>query len=262
MRTPESVVAVHSISSAVRSLLRRSGRDITPFPMPSWFQQRDHLLPMLKALRINCVLDVGGHTGEFARFMRSIGYAGEIISFEPVPENFTELARLAESDAAWTVMQLALGRENGEAEINVTDSTDFSSMLEPNQFCEQQFRGQAVIRRRERVTVRTLDSILDSTGRGRQDDLRIFLKMDTQGRDLDVVEGSLKSLGRVLVLQTELSFQQLYRDMPVYTQVLSRLKELSFRPTGFFPVTRDHDMRLIEMDCVLVADRASMRLPV
>jgi FkbM family methyltransferase len=254
-----SVVNVQKLSSAVRGLVRRSGHDITPFPIPAWFQQREHLLPMLKALRINCVLDVGAHTGEFAQFMRSIGYQGEILSFEPVSENFQVVSALAERDCRWTVHQVALGSEEGECEINVLKATELCSFLTPNEYCAEHFGTEAAVRKRERVRVRTLASVLDGY-RDKLSQWRIFLKVDTQGRDLDVIEGGRKHLSTVQMIQTELSLRPIYRGMPGYTEVLTRLKELGFQPTGFFPITHDKDLRLIEMDCVLVADDARMEL--
>jgi len=229
--------------------------------MPAWYQQRDQLLPLLKKFSINCVLDVGAHTGEFARFMRSIGYTGKILSFEPVSQSYSRVSAMAAGDDAWTVHQVALGREDGEAEINVTDSTEFCSMLAPNQFCYQQFGDKAAVRRKERVPVRALDALLRRNYQDQYRQWRIFLKIDTQGRDLDVIEGGLQSLPQVQMLQTELSFQQIYHGMPAYADVLTRLQELRFRPAAFFPITRDADSRIIEMDCLLIADHASEKIP-
>ena len=44
---------------------------------------------------INLVLDVGANTGQFGHVARNRGYAGRIISFEPVKEAFTALENAA-----------------------------------------------------------------------------------------------------------------------------------------------------------------------
>ena len=48
---------------------------------PNWLVYQDHLTRVLSTLKINCVLDVGSHHGDFAKWLRKIGYMGLIISF-------------------------------------------------------------------------------------------------------------------------------------------------------------------------------------
>ena len=62
---------------------------------------------------INLVLDVGANTGQFGRSLRNRGYAGRIISFEPVKEAFTALENAARGDDLWTTSNLALARRAG-----------------------------------------------------------------------------------------------------------------------------------------------------
>src|SRR5882672_4717902 len=68
-----------------------------------------HLAAIFDRLKIDCVLDVGAHVGQYGRFLRNIGYTGHIVSFEPVRANFARLERRSERDAKWTIHRLALG---------------------------------------------------------------------------------------------------------------------------------------------------------
>jgi hypothetical protein len=85
------------LKSAIRTALRSLGHDLMPFPVTDWFEQKvtigRHLPKLFSHLEINCVLDVGAHHGEFGSFLRDIGYSGNIISFEPVQENYLQLVR-------------------------------------------------------------------------------------------------------------------------------------------------------------------------
>ena len=50
---------------------------------------------MLGELRVDCVLDVGANVGQFGDMLRTIGYMGTIVSFEPVDATFRTLAEHA-----------------------------------------------------------------------------------------------------------------------------------------------------------------------
>ena len=89
-------------------------------------------------------------------------------------------------------------------------------------------------------------------------DARLYLKMDTQGYDLAVVEGAGATLGRVLALQTEVALQPLYQDMrTTLCNTVPELRKRGFEVTGLFPVTRDKKdgLQIIELDCVMIRSR-------
>ena len=50
-----------------------------------------HLKQFLDLKSVNCVLDVGAFGGGFASVLRSSGFEGTIISFEPVPSSYVLL---------------------------------------------------------------------------------------------------------------------------------------------------------------------------
>jgi hypothetical protein len=88
----------------------------------------------LHSTRTTHVLDVGANEGQFATLLRSLGFDGRIVSFEPVAESFRILERHASGDSRWTVHNFALGDEEGEMPINILPRSDFNSFLQPNRF--------------------------------------------------------------------------------------------------------------------------------
>lgn len=207
------------------------------------------LRAVIERAGVNCVLDVGAHRGGYGALLRQTGYAGEIVSFEPVGASFAALqARL---DGAWRAHHLALGREAGSAEINVAHEANFTSFLEPNAFSVDRFGGSAVART-ETVKVQRLDAVFGEVTAHVAGAPRVLLKTDTQGWDLEVIEGAMGVLDRVVALQCELSVRPIYEGSTSWLDVLARLGELGFRPAQLTSVGRDDALGLLELDCLLV----------
>src|SRR5205085_2278460 len=109
-------------------------------------------------------------------------YAGRIWSFEPVSYVYETLAQVAAKDPMWSVSKLALGSAPGEAPINVSHNHTLSSFLPPSGiFSSYDVQGPTV---QESVRIDTLDRVL-----GNDAAKSIFLKLDVQGFEREVLEG-------------------------------------------------------------------------
>jgi FkbM family methyltransferase len=237
--------------SGARRWLQGWGYDIGVYPPDDATALRSHLTTLFSNLNINCVLDVGANKGQFARMIRRTGFDGRIISFEPVSQNFALLTEQMAGDSNWQGHQLALGASDGEAEINVTQKSVFSSFFQPNQYSLGRFGEESAIAHQETVQVRTLGGLFDSLVKEIEQP-RVFLKMDTQGFDLDVLRGASSVLNRVCALQTELSMIPIYDGAPSYLEALAFLEASKYQFTGFYAVNRDQRLRVAEFDCVCV----------
>ena len=235
--------------AAIRNAVREFGYDIINYGRQDSLYA--HLRELLRASAINCVLDVGAHVGDFGKMLREVGYAGRIISFEPVQDSFDRLKLAAAADHEWRTERMALGREEVAKQINVSEASNFSSFRSPNQYATRQFGAMPTVRRVETVVVRRLDSVLAELLAGIREP-RVFLKIDTQGYDLEVLEGAGASLDGICALQTEIAVKPIYEGVGPMQQTLARLGELGFEITGLYPVSRDAQLRVIEFDCVMV----------
>lgn len=220
-------------------------------PLDAWFLQRVQLKSTLQRLAVDLVLDVGANTGKFGRQLRTV-YSGDLISFEPVASVFRKLEDASSGDPRWKARQFALGRTESHQTINVSGATNFSSLLKTNAFCSEQFGMRAVGSREETVHVRRLDDALaddvhDLQGR------RLFLKMDTQGYDLEVFAGAGRALDQVVALQSEVSMVPIYDGMPHWTESIAEYERAGFSVAGMIPVSWD-SRRVIEYDCLLTRE--------
>ncbi|MGE5624864.1 MAG: FkbM family methyltransferase [Bacillota bacterium] len=210
-----------------------------------------HLKRLLALLEIDCLLDVGANDGQYAAMLRKIGYRGRIVSFEPVAKTYAALAEHAAKDPDWQVFHCALAAKAGRQKIRVTRSTVFASFLGPSDYSKKKYPNDMPVERMEEVRLRTLDEVLPKATEGLKAP-KLFLKMDTQGYDLQVFAGAKKSLPKILALQTEISIQAIYKGMPDYLKSLGIYTKAGFVISGLYPVSRDRDtLALIELDCVM-----------
>jgi len=211
-----------------------------------------HTINLINQYDIDLVLDVGANTGQFAKKLRIDGYIGDIHSFEPVTATFQYLLDASKGDSKWHVHKKALSFEEGELEINISESSDLSSFLGANVFGKDRFT-QIKNFESEVVDVSTVDAFLENEipSYGSRN---IFLKMDTQGFDLQVFAGASKTINCIRCLLTELSFIPIYDGMPHYLKSLKRYEDSGFAVSSFFPISRKSkkDFTVVEMDCTMI----------
>jgi len=224
--------------------------------IPEWRLEQwplaTHLQTLFGLYRIDVVLDVGANRGQYVRFLRNeVGYDGHVVSFEPLPEHAEHLLRESASDPRWHVHNCALGRSTGRLTLNVMKVDQLSSFLTPAYDQVPGFSEMNAVASTVEVDVRTLDVMWNeiSSLHGVH---RPYLKIDTQGFDLEVVAGASTIHERICALQSELSVRALYAEAPNYIGALAELQSLGFEMSGFFPVARDPASRVIEFDAVMV----------
>jgi FkbM family methyltransferase len=175
---------------------------------------------ILLSNKINLVLDVGGNTGQYGHLLRRSGYQGRLVSFEPESEAFRHLENAASRDARWDCLCVALGRANGSARLRIGDSSVTSSLL-PLEPHLADLAGWSRIGE-ETVTVSTIDSLSDALMSAGE---HVFLKVDTEGFELQVLEGATATLPRIRGVEVELHLVPHFRGQPDYREVIGYLEE-------------------------------------
>jgi FkbM family methyltransferase len=238
----------------IHRLVRGLGFDLIRYPGGTGYGVG--FAQLIDRLGADVVIDVGAHVGEFASVLRERGYAGRMVSFEPVSDSFDRLQRRARLDPLWETHSLALGEQREQKAINVTVSSDLASFLPVSERGRRHF-GALIERAKnqELVDVVRLDEVFDDLI---GDVKRAVMKVDTQGWDMAVLRGATGVLDRIVGLQVEMAVNPYYDRAPSYLDVLQWLRAFGFEPTGFFPVTWDEGV-LAEIDCTL--QRVSTRSP-
>jgi len=212
----------------------------------------EHLKRLFAMYKIDCVVDVGANVGQYAALLRErVGYEGLILSFEPVVAIFNELSRKSAADVQWRVFNIALGAARGTATINVTKAPSRNSLLQPRTDVVSKFWSEDAVHHTEEIRIETVDDILTAEGID-PGSSQIYLKMDTQGYDLDVLRGATRTIAKIAALQTEASVRPIYHGMPTYEEMLRFTGAAGFEMSGLFTVSLDEFLRIVEFDCVMV----------
>ena len=200
--------------------------------------------------KIDLLFDVGANVGQYALLSRAEGYAGRIISFEPLSTAHSVLKQTAKPDSLWIIHEkCAIGAQNGEVEINIAENSYSSSIL-PMLRAHSDAAPQSVYVGKDSTKIITLDSIFCDYRTAKE---RAFLKIDTQGFERAVLEGAKNSLGDIHAVQLELSLVALYEGQELYDYFFSYLKKAGFEIWSFVPgFTDSRTGQSLQFDAVFV----------
>ncbi len=228
------------LKEPARQVIEAVGYDIVPLHRHDTARLRN----LLQRHQIAMVVDVGANQGQYARRMRVLGFRGRILSIEPGADAFSLLSRHAATDPLWAVERLAIGAESGVAQLHVAANSVSSSLLGIRQ-THLDAAPDAAPRTAEPVVVKRLDDVVDAG------QTRLWLKIDTQGFELQVLRGARQTLAHTQVLQAELSLASLYEGQANFLEVLQHLEDAGFSVVDLVPGFRDQDTgRLLQCDVI------------
>lgn len=233
-----------SINTILKHWARRTGFDIIRFNPDSHPLARRKKL--LESYKIDLVLDVGANTGQFALEMRQeLRYAGRIVSFEPLSSAFRGLKENIDQDASWRAFNYALGDHSGQYEINIAGNSYSSSLLDMLPSHEMSAPDSKYVGK-ETIEVHTLDSIFDSISIGANN---IYLKIDTQGFEGQVIKGAINSLPRIGTIQLEISLIPLYEGGVSFEEIYRKLTDYGYVLVSIEPGFSDQSTgQLLQID--------------
>ena len=218
---------------SIRSLVRRLGYDVIRYNARSSPVARRTQL--FRHHAIDLVVDVGASSGGYRDELRSMGYAGHIVSFEPATEPYRILEERAKKDPHWETVQAALGRAPGKATLHLSQNRESSSFFQISPRHTRAYPGATYVGSEE-VTIKRLDDVYEDF---RGDASSTFLKIDTQGYEMEVLRGAEASLPHIAGVQVELSLVPLYEAEPSFLNLVEYLQEAGFTLMSVQPVIED-----------------------
>ncbi len=197
------------------------------------------------------VVDVGAHSGTWTRMALPLFPTARFVMVEAQPEHEPALQAVQALAAARITYAIGLLGRESKAAVEFRLAGTGSSLYPENTSFPQ---------RRTTLAMTTLDGVLelDRGVRG------IFLKLDVQGAELDVLAGAAAALQRTEAILLEASLVEYNLGAPRIADVIARLRELEFllfdiwdlRRIG--PVLAQTDLVFVRRGSVLETQAASI----
>lgn len=234
----------------IKSVLRSVGYDFIRFVPESSDGAKQHAV--LRHLQTDLVLDVGANEGQYGQLLRSFGYRGRILSFEPLTSAYGKLLSTAAGDAAWAVHpRTAIGDHDGSITIHIAGNNVSSSVL-PMLDRHLQAAAESRYIGSEVVPLACLNTVLPAA---RGDARSIFLKIDTQGYEAAVLRGADQVLHLCRGVQLEMSLLPLYDGQELWTYFLAEFERRGFALWTILPgFVEETTGRTMQIDAIFVKD--------
>lgn len=177
------------------------------------------------------IFDVGANTGQTVAWLRDFLPDATIYSFEPVASTFKELKRNVSQDKKVLAAQLAFGDREEKKMIRVFEQHSALNSL------KAELMNQSVHAKEEEITVTTIDSYCKTHTISKID----FLKIDTEGYELKVLEGASKMLleKRVSLIYCEVGFQQNNKRNTPLASLIEWLEPYDYYFFGLYQLVSD-----------------------
>jgi len=227
--------------------LRRRGFELSKLNEAPHFAT---LIQILGSYELSTVVDIGANEGQFGRGIREAGFAGQIVSLEPLGDPFRRLSTEASNDPAWSALNVALATKSGEHVMTVASNLGMSSsFLEMTDLHKVHAPGSVDD---GTEVVRTIDwtELADALPDG-----PIFLKLDLQGYEGQVLRdpASLAVIDRAGGVLIELSCAELYKGAWTPGECISFMESQGFEIYSLSPEWFDRNtLRLLQFNAVFV----------
>lgn len=215
----------------------------------------EHLKKIVAYYQVDCFFDVGANYGQYATMLRKdVGFEGLIVSFEPNLDAASHLLKLSKNDPLWQVEQGALSSFDGVQQFNIMADSQFSSLSQPTHSETDLFIESNKVKRTVDVKCETVTTAYERLSQQHRFKYP-FLKMDTQGYDVEIMRHAGGALGHFIGIQSELAIKKLYENSIDYKSAIEFYETLGFSMSAFVPNNSGHFPYLVETDCIMVRGR-------
>ncbi len=216
--------------------------------LPVGFSEYDDLRRLRAWTPNGVIFDVGANIGQTVLSLSTAFPEASIYTFEPSPTSFEEMTRRTAAVQNVQRFNFAFGAEPGTAELFVHRKSE-QSTLRRDLSDAPGFSGGLTAT----VQVRTLDDFLAE----RTIDFVQYLKIDTEGFDLEVLNGANAALKahRIGMIQVEAGFSQDEGKFIPLERFRTVLREHGYLLFGIYEQVRVHQTQLRRCNAMFVSEK-------
>jgi len=230
------------VRAAVRAL-----REATFEPPRS--QQRVFELLGNSLDRDTLAVDVGANIGRWTKALLEVRPEAAVVMIEAQVELQHQLDRVADEHAGVLAVNAVLDSEARDRTFYLCHGDNHRS----GSSLRRELTGARIEERSVRTT--TLDALLASLALPREPQ---FIKLDTQGTELDILAGARQSMAVADFLQVELSLMQYNEDGPLIDEMFTFAADHGFFARDIFDFKWLPDGDLIQVDCLFAKERRAV----
>jgi FkbM family methyltransferase len=196
-----------------------------------------------KGFRPAWIIDVGAYEGNWARLARRVFPEVPVLMVEPQQAKHPFLDKVTRELKDIRYVPAFLGRQAGQ-------SVEFFEMETGSSIFPERSN---VPRRTVRLETTTLDEL------ARDLPAPIFLKIDVQGAELEVLDGGKSVLGYCSLVQLEVALLPYNEGAPSMLEVLAYMDERGFVPLDLSGFSRPNGVDLAQIDIIFAPRSSSLR---
>jgi len=210
----------------------------------------DILLNLIEKKKIQLTFDIGANQGQFSLNLRDVGYKHEIFSFEPLSKEHEILKQKAIQDKYWKIYsRCAVGNFDGNIDLNVSSYSPSSSILNFSTNHEKA-KPEAKTIGVENSPIYKLDTIIKELNLQNKN---FFMKIDTQGYEKFIIEGTNENLKNCKIIYCEVSLKEVYKNQTLWFEIINLLKSKGFDITSIENGFEDKlNNNLLQADIIFV----------
>jgi FkbM family methyltransferase len=189
-------------------------------PKTSFFKVRQQLINNLK---VATIIDVGANAGQWLKAVNPRNINGTVWCFEPLEIPYKELEKSAKSYPNVKVFKLAFSDFAGSSEMFVASNGGASSSINaPTKHLK--LHSAIEFSKKEMINVVTIDEFFSK----HELLLPVYLKIDAQGHEWNVINGGAKILTNIAVIELESSMTAQYQGEKAHHALINELTKSGF----------------------------------
>ena len=206
----------------------------------------EFLKPWIVDLAPATVVDVGVNHGQFLHLATRLWPKARFLGIEPNAALVEKMTGLYANDPRVRIEACAVSDREGEAELFLARDDQSSSIHAPAEHYYDDREGDAIVGSAT-VPLRRMDALLAGY------DAPMFLKIDVQGAELEVLRGFGDRLGDAAAIVIEAPFEQAYVGAAGFDEIHAYLSSSGFQYEGSLgQLTSNRTGRVRQQDAVYV----------